>query len=62
MSIFEAVKKYLEMGVDGFHIDHISMMAVDANGNPDVREKDHVDSPRLIIFVIFSRVFRDPIR
>jgi len=35
MSIFEAVKKYLEMGVDGFHIDHISMMAVDANGNPD---------------------------
>lgn len=39
MSIFEAVKKYLEMGVDGFHIDHISMMAVDANGNPDVREK-----------------------
>ncbi|CAI5448118.1 unnamed protein product [Caenorhabditis angaria] len=32
-SIQEAIKKYLLLGVDGFHIDHVSQLAVDSVGN-----------------------------
>ncbi|VDN28970.1 unnamed protein product, partial [Cylicostephanus goldi] len=34
-TIIEAIKKYLKIGVDGFHIDHISQLALDENGNPN---------------------------
>ncbi|CAI2352055.1 unnamed protein product [Caenorhabditis sp. 36 PRJEB53466] len=30
-----AIQKFLDLGVDGFHIDHISQLAVDAKGKPN---------------------------
>lgn len=35
-TINTAIQKFLDLGVDGFHIDHISQLAVDSNGKPDV--------------------------
>ncbi|CAB3405806.1 unnamed protein product [Caenorhabditis bovis] len=34
-TISEAIKKFLLLGVDGFHIDHVSQLAFDSNGKPD---------------------------
>ncbi|KAL6739408.1 hypothetical protein Aduo_012871 [Ancylostoma duodenale] len=34
-TIEEAIKKYLLLGVDGFHIDHVSQLAVDNTGKPN---------------------------
>ncbi|CAO4372050.1 unnamed protein product [Caenorhabditis nigoni] len=33
-TINRAIEKFLDLGVDGFHIDHISQLAVDAKGKP----------------------------
>lgn len=30
-----AIQKFLDLGVDGFHIDHISQLAVDSKGRPN---------------------------
>ena len=35
-TINSAIQKFLDLGVDGFHIDHISQLAVDAKGKPNV--------------------------
>uniref|UniRef100_A0A1I7WIM6 Aamy domain-containing protein n=1 Tax=Heterorhabditis bacteriophora TaxID=37862 RepID=A0A1I7WIM6_HETBA len=35
ITVFDAVKKFLLLGIDGFHIDHISRLAVDLEGVPD---------------------------
>lgn len=35
-TIHDAIKKFLLLGVDGFHIDHVSQLAVDELGKPDV--------------------------
>lgn len=35
-TIEEAIKKYLLLGLDGFHIDHVSQLAVDDTGTPNV--------------------------
>ncbi|KAF1755590.1 hypothetical protein GCK72_012040 [Caenorhabditis remanei] len=34
-TINSAIQKFLDLGVDGFHIDHISQLAVDAKGKPN---------------------------
>ncbi|VDP10286.1 unnamed protein product [Heligmosomoides polygyrus] len=34
-TIHDAIKKFLLLGVDGFHIDHVSQLAVDELGKPD---------------------------
>ncbi|KAK5981014.1 Aamy domain-containing protein [Trichostrongylus colubriformis] len=34
-TIHDAVKKFLLLGIDGFHIDHVSQLAVDELGKPD---------------------------
>ncbi|CAD6191924.1 unnamed protein product [Caenorhabditis auriculariae] len=34
-SINDAILKFLLLGVDGFHIDHVSQLAVGPNGQPD---------------------------
>ncbi|KJH49023.1 alpha amylase, catalytic domain protein [Dictyocaulus viviparus] len=34
-TLLDAIKKFLLLGVDGFHIDHVSRLAVDDSGNPD---------------------------
>ncbi|ETN80523.1 alpha amylase, catalytic domain protein [Necator americanus] len=34
-TIEEAAKKYLLLGLDGFHIDHVSQLALDATGKPN---------------------------
>lgn len=33
-----AIQKFLDLGVDGFHIDHISQLAVDSKGRPNVSQ------------------------
>nr|CDJ98092.1 Glycosyl hydrolase domain containing protein [Haemonchus contortus] len=35
LTIYEAIKKFLLLGIDGFHIDHVSQLAVDDLGKPD---------------------------
>lgn len=34
-TILDSMKKFLLLGVDGFHIDHVSQLAVDELGKPD---------------------------
>ena len=35
-TILDSVKKFLVLGVDGFHIDHISQLALNSDGTTNV--------------------------